>query len=213
MATTAEESMATASDSHPAVHETLRLVRRQLREQADAVQALSSQLDDAKSRLALLETLNTALDQFQPGQVEAASAASAVHAVTTQLLGKGGIPSQPGPRPGVPEAPVPEASAFEASASEASAPERGAAGGVDLAGFRAIKPFSIQEMILNVLSTAEDSLRTRDLVTIIERLRTEGHTDLLRDSRRPDSVVSSALDRLCKKGLVRKVGRGRYTLG
>ncbi|MFJ6523006.1 hypothetical protein ACIQJ4_32695 [Streptomyces filamentosus] len=202
--------MATASDSHPAVHETLRLVRRQLREQADAVQALSSQLDDAKSRLALLETLNTALDQFQPGQVEAASA---VHTVTAQLLGKGGIPSQPGPRPGVPEAPVPEASAFEASASEASAPERGAAGGVDLAGFRAIKPFSIQEMILNVLSTAEDSLRTRDLVTIIERLRTEGHTDLLRDSRRPDSVVSSALDRLCKKGLVRKVGRGRYTLG
>ncbi|GHG01887.1 hypothetical protein GCM10017667_36900 [Streptomyces filamentosus] len=210
--------MATASDSHPAVHETLQLVRRQLREQADAVQALSTQLDYAKSRLALLETLNTALDQFQPGQVEAASAASAVHAVTAQLLGKGGIPSQPGPRPVLPEAPVPEAPAFEASAAEAaasgaSAPERGAAGGVDLAGFRAIKPFSIQEMILNVLSTAEDSLRTRDLVTIIERLRTEGHTDLLRDSRRPDSVVSSALDRLCKKGLVRKVGRGRYTLG
>ncbi len=201
--------MATASDSHPAVHETLLLVRRQLREQADAVQALSTQLDDAKSRLALLETLNTALDQFQPGQAEAASA---VHAVTSQLLGKAGVPAQPAPRPAVPEVLLPKVPAPKGPA-EASAPEQGAAGDADLAGFRAIKPFSIQEMILNVLSTAQDSLRTRDLVTIIERLRAEGHTDLLRDSRRPDSVVSSALDRLCKKGLVRKVGRGRYTLG
>ncbi|MFJ6433194.1 hypothetical protein [Streptomyces sp. NPDC091416] len=173
--------MATASGGHSVVRETLLLVRQQLRAQADTVQALSTQLEEAQRKLDLLETLNTSLDQFQPGQTETASA---VRAVTVEMPG-------------------------QATPPEPTAP---AAVSVDSTGYRASKPFSIQEMVLDVLSTAQDPLRTRDLVTIIERLRDEGKTDLLRDSRRPDSIVSSALDRLCKKGLVRKAGRGRYTL-
>ncbi|MFI5819506.1 hypothetical protein ACIA8I_10255 [Streptomyces rishiriensis] len=173
------------------MRETLMLVRQQLGMQADIVQALSSQLDEAKSKLAHLEMLNASLAQFMPEQVEAVPtvravpAMQAVRAVTSDVVGQGA----------------------------SRVPTASAAPSVDLTGFRASKPFSIQEMILQVLSTARDSLRTRDLVATIEHLRTEGHTDLLRDSKRPDSVVSSALDRLCKKGLVRKVGRGQYTLG
>ncbi|MFC9931852.1 hypothetical protein [Streptomyces sp. NPDC127190] len=169
-----------ASDSHAVVRETLLLVRQQLRAQTETVQSLSTQLEEAKRKLNLLETLNTSLDEFQPGLVETASA---VRAVTSK-----NSTQAPPPEPTAPATVI-----------------------VHPTGFRASKPFSIQEMLLNVLSTTE-ALRTRDLVTIIERLRDEGQTDLLRDSRRPDSVVSSALDRLCKKGLVRRVGRGRYTL-
>ncbi|MCO6709254.1 hypothetical protein KQH42_21005 [Streptomyces sp. CHA1] len=179
--------MVPASDSHSAVRETLMLVRQQLRLQANAVQALSSQLDEAKSQLDFLEMLNASLVQFLPDQAgkdSAAPATQAMHTVTSEA--------------------VRQAASHEPAASVAP--------GVELTDFRASKPFSIQEMILNVLSTARGSLRARDLVTIIERLRAEGRTDLLRDSKRPDSVVSSALDRLCKKGLVRKVGRGQYTL-
>ncbi|MFD6876626.1 MULTISPECIES: hypothetical protein [unclassified Streptomyces] len=174
-----EESMVPASGSHPAVTETLMLVRQQLRSQAEIVELLRSQLVEAERKLALLETLNGSLDQFQPDAAE--------------------IPFT---------LPAATSGALEGSLREAPTNTD-----LDLRGFRANRPLSIQEMTLNILSTAQRPLRTGDLVTIIERLRNEGHTDLLRGSKRPDSVVTSALDRLRKKGLVTKIERGLYALG
>lgn len=177
--------MAHESGKHHSVLDTLDLVRGKRQAQMEAVQSLRDQLADAEGKLSRLDALHESLTQFLP-----------------DLDGIAGSLSDDADETGLGEAEAPH------DVQEPPQPE----GHEGQAALDVDGSLPLQEMLVSILATSDKPMRVGDLVDVIAQLRAAGHTDRLKDSSRPDSVVGSALDRLMKKGLVTKADRGLYTV-